>query len=98
MERLKHYPAFLGGIALLLEIVISVIVAPIIDDMRSQHRALREDMKAHIERLEAELQGVRVETFQQFETQQHHIKDTEHLLDRINRLEARSYDQQQHEH
>ena len=92
MERLKHYPTLLAAVAICLDIILSVVVAPIIDDIRTQHRNLEAHMKERIERLEAELQGVRVESFQQFETQKMHLSDSEHLLERIKRLEDRTYE------
>lgn len=92
MKALKHYPALLGAVALILEILISVIVAPIIDDIRSQHQVLQLEITERMERLEAEIQAARLTGYQQFETQQSHEQDTEKLLQRIIAVEKRTYE------
>ena len=92
MKRFQHYPALLASIAIVMDIVFSVVVAPIIDDIKSRHKILEIEITERMERLEAEIHGARLSVYQDFETQQGHEQDMEKLLQRVVSLEKRVYE------
>lgn len=92
MEKPRHYPELIGASAIALELIMGAVVTPIIDDIRNQHHALREDITERIEKAEAEIQGIRVEMYENFETHDQHHQDIKTLTRQINQLENRLYE------
>ena len=92
MKRFQHYPALLASLAIVMDIVFSVVVAPIIDDIKNEHKILKLETTERMERLEVEIQGARLSVYQNFETHQEHEQDMDKLLQRVVSLEKRIYE------